>query len=282
MSWIDSTQREYAFGVSEHDYVLGTEDDEIARLGLQHRVWRERALACWDRAGVCIGSDVLDVGAGPGFASLDLCEIVGESGSVTALERSSRFIESGRARTQGRVDYRETDLVLDELPNRQFDVAWCRWVMSFVSDPQLCIAKVAERLKPGGRFALHEYFDYATWQFLPDIEPMESFVRETMQSWREAGGEPNIAKTLPSMLASAGLTVERVSPIFFAMRPRDYAWQWPAAFIRSHAPKFVAGGRFSEENCVALLRHLEQAEQNPESILVSPVVMEIIAVKSTG
>ena len=29
--------------MAERDYVLGTHDDEIYRLGFQHRVWRPRA-----------------------------------------------------------------------------------------------------------------------------------------------------------------------------------------------------------------------------------------------
>ncbi len=33
------------------DYVLGTHDAEIARLGLQHRVWRESMLAAVDGMG---------------------------------------------------------------------------------------------------------------------------------------------------------------------------------------------------------------------------------------
>jgi len=48
------------------DYVLGTDDDEIARLGLQHRVWRPRMLDAFARAGITAGSRVVDVGAGPG------------------------------------------------------------------------------------------------------------------------------------------------------------------------------------------------------------------------
>ena len=36
---------------SDRDYVLGTHDEEIARLGLQHRVWRPMVLECWYRAG---------------------------------------------------------------------------------------------------------------------------------------------------------------------------------------------------------------------------------------
>src|SRR3954463_9710581 len=48
------------------DYVLGTHDEEIERLGLQHRVWRPRVLAGWQRAGFTSGMTIADVGCGPG------------------------------------------------------------------------------------------------------------------------------------------------------------------------------------------------------------------------
>src|SRR2546426_12762513 len=77
----------------EKDYVLGTHDDEIARLGLQHRVWRPRALDAWRRAGFTMGQTILDIGCGPGYATLDLAEIVGPAGRVVALDRSRRFLD---------------------------------------------------------------------------------------------------------------------------------------------------------------------------------------------
>src|SRR5439155_25174453 len=77
----------------EHDYVLGTHDDEVARLGLQHRVWRPRSLDAWRRAGFTVGQTLLDIGCGPGWASADMAEIVGESGRVVAVDRSRRFLE---------------------------------------------------------------------------------------------------------------------------------------------------------------------------------------------
>src|SRR5712671_6497264 len=80
--------------MSEKDYVLGTHDEELARLGLQHRVWRPVVLDCWQRAGITIGKRVLDVGAGPGYAAVDLAEIVGPTGEVTALERSHNFVSA--------------------------------------------------------------------------------------------------------------------------------------------------------------------------------------------
>jgi len=67
---------------AERDYVLGTQDAEIARLGVQHRVWRPCMIDALDRAGITRGCRVVDVGAGPGFATLDL-----EIGRASCRER---------------------------------------------------------------------------------------------------------------------------------------------------------------------------------------------------
>src|SRR5450432_2170804 len=138
---------------TERDYVLGTHDEELARLGLQHEVWRPVALDCWVRAGITSGSRVLDVGAGPGYATVDLAEIVGPTGEVVALERSSKFVhamkEAIRARVLANVKVHEIDLMIDDLPKGDFDFAWCRWVLSFVENPPLLIEKLA-RVMPKG------------------------------------------------------------------------------------------------------------------------------------
>src|SRR4051812_17105559 len=98
----------------ERDYVLGTHDEELQRLGLQHRVWRPTVSACWNKAGITVGSRVIDLGAGPGYATMDLAEIVGPQGKVTALERSARYVAAGKEGCENRgltnVDYREADL----------------------------------------------------------------------------------------------------------------------------------------------------------------------------
>ena len=72
---------------TERDYFLGTHDEELRRLGLQHRVWDPAVRDCWQRAGITAGSRVLDVGAGPGYAAADLAQIVGPGGEVVAVSR---------------------------------------------------------------------------------------------------------------------------------------------------------------------------------------------------
>src|SRR5207237_3970143 len=102
--------------MSEKDYVLGTHDQELVRLGLKHRVWRAVVLDCWQKAGITAGKRVLDLGAGPGYAALDLAEIVGPSGEVVALERSGNFVNAMRKAFRQRgltnVKIHELDLMI--------------------------------------------------------------------------------------------------------------------------------------------------------------------------
>ena len=60
-------------------YVLGTQSHELERLQLQHSLWRPAAEEAWDRAGLSPGQRVLDLGAGPGFAAVDLARRVGRT-----------------------------------------------------------------------------------------------------------------------------------------------------------------------------------------------------------
>jgi len=115
---------------TERDYVLGTHDEELARLGLQHRVWRPMVLDCWRKAGITVGSRVLDMGAGPGYATVDLAEIVGSAGQVVALERSNKFVnalkEAVGARSLTNVKIHELDLMTYSFPENDYDFSWCR------------------------------------------------------------------------------------------------------------------------------------------------------------
>jgi SAM-dependent methyltransferase len=122
------------------DYVLGTDDGEIERLALQHRVWRAKALEAWRRGGIGTGMTVLDVGAGPGFAATDLARIVGPQGRVIAVERSGHFLAALRARAArlnlANIEAREQDLCETPIAGPA-DAAWCRWVLSFAADAGL-------------------------------------------------------------------------------------------------------------------------------------------------
>jgi SAM-dependent methyltransferase len=262
------------------DYVLGTHDAEIERLGLQHRVWREAMLGAWRRAGLCDGERALDVGAGPGYATVDLAEAVGPAGRVLAVERSPRFAEILRQRCERR-GFSQVELLVADLvsapPVSGFDFAWCRWVASFVPSREALARWLATAVRPDGRVVFHEYAAYDTWRFLPARPELERFVVEVMASWRADGGEPNVAAPLVDALRAAGFRIESARPLVYTTAPADPMWRWPASFVPINLARLVELGRVDREWTARVESELAAAEADPESVMLTPLVMELIA-----
>jgi len=268
---------------TEKEYVLGTHDDEVARLGVQNAVWRPRATAAWRRAGITRGQTVIDLGCGPGYATLDLAEVVGPTGRVIAIDRSRRFLDrvEHAARERG-IDWVEThELDLDErdLPPCAADAIWTRWVYAFVRDPRKLLERAAQALRPGGTMVMHEYGDYRTWRFSPRSEAFEAFVGEVMTTWRLNGGEPDIGFDLPRWLAEMGFEVRTLEPIVDVVRPGDFVWQWPRAFIEVGLQRMVDLGRVDPATARGILDDHAQLERTPGAFQITPIVLEIIAAR---
>jgi SAM-dependent methyltransferase len=267
----------------EGEYVLGTHEEELARLGLQHRVWRPVVLDCWQKAGITLAKRVLDLGAGPGYAAVDLADIVGPTGQVVALERSKNFIramkQACRARSITNVKIHELDLMTDELPKGDYDFSWCRWVVSFVNDPALLIKKLGHAMRKGSIAIFHEYGHYETWHFLPHLRNQERFREHVIETWRESGGEPDGAAGLPELLAANDFVIRSGTPHIFCVRPNDYMWQWPATFIEIYLPRLIDMGRIDQNFADKVRADLARAEANPNSLMITPLVLEIVAEK---
>jgi SAM-dependent methyltransferase len=268
--------------MSEGDYVLGTEDEETRRLGLQHRVWRPRMLDAFRRAGIGPGATVIDVGAGPGYAARDLAEIVGPSGRIIALERAPNFVahlrhEAGRLGLSN-IEVREQDVSSDAFGEGVADAAWCRWVLSFVADPARTVGHVARALRPGGVAVFHEYADYGAWRTMPPDPDVERFRSLVMQSWRDAGGEPNVALRLPTWLAAEGLELVEVRPLIEIVGRHDFVWQWPAAFMTVNAGRLRDLGYIDAEEAERLATALDRLPEH--ALTITPLVAEVIARKA--
>ncbi len=267
----------------DRDYVLGTHDEEITRLALQHRVWRPRALDAWRRAGFTAGQTLLDIGCGPGHASVDLAEIVGPSGRIVALDRSRRFLDALEATRLRRglenIEALELDLDEAELPSVGAHGAWSRWVFAFVKRPRDLLARVRGALKPGGALVLHEYFDYGTWRMAPRSPEMEEFVSVVMESSRASGGEPDIGLDLPRWLEELGFEIRSLRPIIDVVPASSFVWQWPKAFVEVGLRRLVELGHMAPERARAISETFAAHEAAPHTLMITPAVLEIIAAR---
>jgi SAM-dependent methyltransferase len=266
---------------TDRDYVLGTHDAEINRLGLQHSVWRAMAHTAWRRAGFAAGQRLLDVGSGPGWATLDLAQLVGPTGHVHGVDRSRRFLDTlqARAREQGFENVSVTEADLDEASFEadSVDGAWCRWVLAFVLKPRDLLTRVTRAIKPGGTFVSHEYFDYASWRSLPPSAPFTEFVALTIQNWRNNGGEPDVGLQVPQWLEEMGFRIESVTPLIYAITPSDPLWQWPATFMEVGLDRLIELGVLTAARGADMRAALRGVIQSPHSRMITPGVVEVIA-----
>lgn len=269
--------------MAERDYVLGTHDDEIYRLGYQHRVWRPRALDAWQRARIGDGCSVIDFGAGPGFATMDLAEIVGPRGQVHALERSRRFLDTleaqARARGLKQVKAHEIDVVTDAIPVKDADAAWARWILAFLPDAKPALKKLVDAIRPGGALVFHEYIDYQTWKLAPPAPNFERFVEEVTNNWRSSGGEPDIGRVLPAWLTEMGLKLESFRPYVDVVSKDDNIWRWPIGFFDIHIDRLLELDRITPQLAKDMRDEFARVSQNPGTLMVTPLVIEIIARK---
>ncbi|WP_395647532.1 methyltransferase domain-containing protein [Terricaulis sp.] len=269
--------------MAERDYVLGTHDDEIYRLGFQHRVWRPRALDAWARARIGDGCKVIDFGAGPGFATMDLAEMVGPHGEVHALERSRRFLDTleaqAKARGFGQVKAHEVDVVADPIPVANADAAWARWIFAFLPKPKDALKKLVDALKPGGALVLHEYIDYQTWKLAPAAPNFERFVQEVSDNWRASGGEPDIARDLPAWLTEMGVKIESLRPYVDVVSKDDNVWRWPIGFFDIHIDRLLELNRITPQLAKDMRDEFARVSAQPGTLMVTPLVLEIIARK---
>ncbi len=264
-------------------YVLGTDETEKTRLRDQHRIWRDDTLALWQRAEIVSGSHVLDVGAGPGFASADLCDLVGPTGRVVAAERSIHYIkaclEIKATHSYNNFFIQSVDLMSDPLPEGPFDATWCRWVCSFLPDPDVLIQKIAKVVRPGGRAVFAEYANYESWRMLPNEPMVDTFVSRVISRWKNTGSTANAAPLVLSALQKHGFEILETTPRIFCCGPGDPHWTWVTAYMKINTARNLSDGLITSDWAHGFLNMLERCETLGTPRMLTPMVLEIIARK---
>jgi len=267
----------------EQEYVLGTNQDELVRLGLQHQLWARYAADAWERAGFGPGKKLLDVGCGPGYGSLDLAARVGTRGQVRAIDISKRFIRhlQSQARLRGVTCIRASVGHVERLnlSKGTFDGAYARWVLCFVENPTAVVSGVARALKKGGAFVIQDYFNYESVLIAPNCDVFRRFFKMVAQSWRMRGGNSDIGAEIPNLLARHGFEVKEIKPLLRVARPGSPLWKWPEAFFENYLPVLVELGLFSESDKDQFNREWRKRSRDRSAFFVTPPMIEVIGIK---
>ena len=260
------------------DYLLGVGEDELERLRFQHEVWRSVTSAFFERVGVRRGATCLDVGAGPGFVATDLCDRVGPSGEVTALEPSPFFLDKlkARAKADGRSNLKFLLGRVEEaaLPRAAFDLVFVRWVVAFVADVEGFLARLVPTLRPGGVLAIQDYY-YEGLSLYPRGGAFDGAADAVRAYYRSVGGDPYVTGRLPSLFKRLGLELIEYSPHSLAGGPGSGVMEWGHRFFSRHLLSMVEKNILSPELGNAMLADWDLHRENPDALFFSPLVVDV-------
>ena len=142
-------------------YILetGTKAEQI--LEMQHEIFALDSYEQLEKAGLCLGQTVWDIGCGSGTMTEYLAKTVGPTGHVYAFDISEDQINIAKERLQKlgliNVTFHQSDIytIIDLLLD-QPDIIYTRFVFMHLTDPQSAIDQVCKALKPGGVFVDQE------------------------------------------------------------------------------------------------------------------------------
>jgi SAM-dependent methyltransferase len=173
-------------------------------------------------------SALREVGIGPGWAVLDtgcgsggflpyIAELVGEAGSLSAVDLAPENVDMARAllasTAPGRIaDVRVADVLSLPFADAAFDCVWSANVMQYLTPAAFRQAadEAGRVLKPGGLFAVKD-FDSTSLQIRPiDYGIFTRFMAARMETFRRKGVlGTDCGSRLPALLAQAGWQVLR-------------------------------------------------------------------------
>lgn len=171
---------------------------------------------------------LLDVGCGPGTITMDLAELVGPEGRVTALERTDAALELARQEAARRqvtnVEFVVGNVQALDLPADSFDVVHAHQVLQHVDDPRLALLEMRRVCRPGGIVAARDS-DYAGFVWHPEVRELDRWLEIYRQTARANDAEPDAGRRLLSWARAAGFdAVTATSTTWCFATPEDRAW----------------------------------------------------------
>lgn len=177
------------------------------RLRVLARAMHASTTSLIDRLGLRNGMTCLDVGCGGGDVTRELARRVAPAGRAVGIDIDETTLELARqeSKTAGidNVEFRKADIRTHELEAR-FDVVYTRFLLTHLSDPDRVVARLVRHLEPGGCLAVED-IDFSGSYTWPESDAYLRFHDLYCAVVRRRGGDPELGKRVPLLLANNGL-----------------------------------------------------------------------------
>ncbi|MEP7145886.1 MAG: methyltransferase domain-containing protein [bacterium] len=269
--------------MSKQEYILGVNQTELERLEFQHKVWKNVTDDFFRRIKIQKGWKCLDVGAGPGFVTMDLRELVGDNGEVTALEPSEFYLNYLKVKCETNdfqnIKFIHGNLEDVKIENQYYDFIFLRWVIDFVPEPEKFLLKLLDALKKGGVIAIQDYA-YEGITLFPKGGAFDNIAEAVKAYWNAGGGDPYFTVKVPSLFKKNNIELVEYKPVILAGDKDSGVIEWAHRFFTVHLQLMADKKIISQKKADDLLEDWLQHRQHPDTIFFSPMIVDITGKKS--
>ncbi|OKH74047.1 hypothetical protein EB72_17670 [Mycobacterium sp. SWH-M1] len=260
------------------DYVLGSDDAEIARLQGQAAIIAEPTDMLFRRGGLRPGMRVLDLGSGPGDVSFLVAGIVGDEGSVLGLEQDPAQLAVAEQRREhlglGNVLFEQGDartFVSDE----PFDAVVCRLLLMHLPDAADVLAHHRRNLRPGGVFIAVDY-DMTGARALPEVDLFTRVGDWIQAGFAHAQADAAVGMRFPVLFEQAGYAdVGTLGlQVYFPPRARQAAG-YVVGVVRALEDAIIASGAATADDLdlATLEQRLGEAIEERGAVWTMPTIV---------
>lgn len=247
-------------------YLLGTDEQERARLLAQSEIYRPATESLLHRIGVAEGWTALDIGCGPLGVLDSLADRVGATGTVVGLDREPRMLKLA-AVWLTRLGHTGVELAHGEaattgLAADAFDLVHERLLLAHAPDPVAIVTEMVRLARPDGYVVLRD-IDAISWTPHPPHPAWDRLMRALITSW---SGDWFIGRRLPSMLREAGLVDIGVDACIQVWQPGDLHHKLLLHFADICREQVLATGALTEAQLDEYVRELDAHLDHPDTV----------------
>jgi len=161
-----------------------------------------------DRLAVAPSAKVLDAGCGGGDVTLAWARRVPD-GRVVGIDVDGKKLAIAREDAEGagvaNVEFRQDDVGDVDLGHEMYDVAYARFLLCHLPDPERVLQRMFDAVVPGGLLVVEDTDIDGTVSYPPSPALARSLELYTT-AVRGRGGDPNIGWRVPLLMQQVGVT----------------------------------------------------------------------------
>lgn len=268
---------------TQHHYAIRGGKEGKDRLDLLSRVLLPTTVQLLGRAGLSTGMKCLDVGCGGGHVALLMAGIVGPEGRAIGTDADGDILALARKDTAvanvANVEFQRADACTC-LRRGEFDLVYARFLLSHLSQPQNCLAAMAEACRQGGIIVIEDT-DFSGSFCYPTCAAYERYKELYQTVVQRRGGDSHIGPKLPAMFRGAGLEAVELNVIQPVHIHGEGKFMAPITMSRISSALIVEG-LASENEVQQILSDLNKVAEDGETVMSLPRIFQVWGKRANG